>query len=70
MNPEQIKQAINTIASQLQGNPELMHDQINLLRTAFPNASEETLRELIRKVSSPNFNVGSVKTELESLLLR
>lgn len=68
MNPEQIKQAINAIASQLQANPDLMHGQIDLLRAVLPNASEETLRNLVRKVSAPNFNVTSIQKDLEALL--
>lgn len=68
MNPQEIRQAINSIASQLQGNPDLMHGQIELLRAVLPNASEEALHQLVRKLSAPNFSVASVESELKNLL--
>lgn len=68
MNKNDIKAAISTISNLLASNPELLHQQKNLLKEIAPNLYMAKLDAIIEKTKSKRFDPASLATELEALV--
>jgi hypothetical protein len=68
MNKNDIKAAISTISNLLASNPELLHQQKNLLKGIAPNLDMAKLDAIIEKTKSKRFDPASMATELEALV--
>lgn len=68
MTPQDIKQALAGMAAMLRQNPELIQQQIAMFTAMFPDADEATLKTLIEKAASPDFNPRALQDEVMSLV--
>jgi hypothetical protein len=68
MNKNDIKTTISTISNLLASNPELIHQQKNLLKGIAPNLDMAKLDAIIEKTKSKRFDPASLATELEVLV--
>jgi len=68
MNKNDIKAAISTISNLLASNPELLHQQKNLLKGIAPNLDMAKLDAIIEKTKSKRFDPASLAIELEALV--
>jgi hypothetical protein len=68
MTQKEIKQAISGIAQLLGNNPEMMRQQLGMLKALVSNLDEAAMNRIIEKTKEPGFNPRQFETELQSII--
>jgi len=68
MTKQEIKQAISGIAQLLGSNPEMMKQQLGMLKALAPDLDEAAMNKIVEKAQQPGFNPRQLETELESIV--
>ena len=70
MNPELLKQTITALASQMKANPAQLKEQIAQLKGVLPHVTEDQIKALVSKASTPGFDVRAIAGDIEAMLKR
>ncbi|MBK7908674.1 MAG: hypothetical protein IPJ78_19290 [Gemmatimonadetes bacterium] len=70
MNPELLKQTISALASQMKANPAQLKEQIAQLKAVLPNVTEDQIKALVSKASTPGFDARAIGADIEAMLKR
>ena len=70
MNPELLKQTITALASQMKANPAQLKEQIAQLRGVLPHVTEDQIKALVSKASTPGFDARAIAGDIEAMLKR
>ena len=68
MTQQEIKQAIAGISQLLGSNPEIMGQQLGMLKALIPDLDEAAMNRIIEKTKEPGFNPRQLETELQSIV--
>ena len=68
MTQQEIKQAISGISQLLGSNPEIMRQQLVMLKTLVPDLDETAMNRIIEKTKEPGFNPRQLETEIQSIV--
>ena len=64
MNQQQIKQAINGIATLLGSNPALLAKELAGLKALLPGLDESAITRIVEKTKQPGFNPRQLEAEV------
>ena len=67
MNKQEIKEAISGITQLMRSNPELMNQQLQMLKALVPDLAESTINKIIAKTQSPGFDPRQIEAELQQV---
>ena len=68
MTQQEIKQAVSGISKLLASNPEMLGQQLTMLKALVPDLDEATINGIIQKTKEPGFNPRQLDTELQKVV--
>ena len=68
MTQQEIKQAVSGISQLLASNPEMLGQQLTMLKALVPDLDEATINGIIQKTKEPEFNPRQLDTELQKVV--
>jgi hypothetical protein len=68
MNQQQIRQAINGIASLLGSNPSLLAKEVAGLKALLPGLDESAITRIVEKTKQPGFNPRQLEEEVGNVV--
>jgi hypothetical protein len=64
MNKQEIKEAISSVSQLLGNTPELLTQQLEMLKTLAPDLDEAAVQSILEKTKQPGFNPNQLEEEL------